>query len=861
MSILKQNVSMKNVAIIVLLAMMLNILAGFAFMGVNAENVETPSTVKYEENFDSYISDKDLTEEGWTVSGATAKIVERGTGDMCVEVQAVPNVDASNVPLSAYVTTANAKSQNGDQPITGSSVIVSFDFNIKSVSEHKAEQLVFKDAANANTVAVLQIDGANNTDKKFNLSYATKSGSNYLTNPFASNLNFDSWYTVVMKLNSFTGKYDLFLLDDAKETLAGRANLPVRYDFAEGSAADIGFIYVNNYFNVDGKAANFKFDNFSICNNASYELPEVPKAKAIMPGYTGNDGSIYYKEAYTAKELKSGEYGITVAGNPTVTTGSITKIAGLTFPDWRVWFGANTATTVKFDVPEAGKYKIEWGAKHAMGTGAKAQVNGGAEKDLEKTAAEADKNAAGEYWNVIGTYDLTKGTNTMVLAVTGGNMRVDLFRITKVGESTPVIKLDENFNDEAVSATEVDGWNKGLGDTFIIAEKATGDNYLKVGNSTTSKTTVLSPKVSSLNADGTPVSGANIVASVKFNVEQVGATALMNFKTKSGNTPIDFAFKKISEDGFYALDYRYGPMVGDGWGTYADWNKKLELGTWYQLIISMDSSAGKYDFYLADEDGNYIDSIKGVVCRLSEDDLKTPNVDLDYLQVNNMQSGTIIGIDDVYIENNANYQFPEDEPVPEGSPVIEGTPQPDGSIWYMTSRENITRSVQDLANGVWENGYQTSNSNFVGIERSCIQKKDNMTPPPADPITTDDYMEISIDVETAGWYEVQAIGKYKSDYGKVEVNDGGRVDIEKAAEAADSQNQRWTDILGTFELNQGTNKIKLYHSGTEMGNLRLDVIGIKATTAPSPEISPSPSPETSPEASPDVSPAVIKITS
>lgn len=166
MSVLKQNVSMKNVAIIVLLAMMLNILAGFAFMGVNAENVETPSTVKYEENFDSYISDKDLTEEGWSVTRATAKIVERGTGDNCVEVEALPEPNASGEPQSALVSTANAKSQNGDQPITGSSVIVSFDFNIKSVSEHKAEQFVFKSADETNTTAVLQIDGANNTDKK-----------------------------------------------------------------------------------------------------------------------------------------------------------------------------------------------------------------------------------------------------------------------------------------------------------------------------------------------------------------------------------------------------------------------------------------------------------------------------------------------------------------------------------------------------------------------------------------------------------------------------------------------------------------------------------------------------------------------
>ena len=110
MSVLNQNVQMKTVAIIVLLAMMLNILAGFAFMGVNAENVETPSTVKYEENFDSYISDKDLTEEGWSVSRATAKIAERETGNNCIEVEAVPEVDASGAPLSAYVSTANAKS-------------------------------------------------------------------------------------------------------------------------------------------------------------------------------------------------------------------------------------------------------------------------------------------------------------------------------------------------------------------------------------------------------------------------------------------------------------------------------------------------------------------------------------------------------------------------------------------------------------------------------------------------------------------------------------------------------------------------------------------------------------------------------
>ena len=321
----------------------------------------------------------------------------------------------------------------------------------------------------------------------------------------------------------------------------------------------------------------------------------------------------------------------------------------MSFPDWRVWFGANTATTVKFDVPEAGKYKIEWGAKHAMGTGAKAQVNGGAEQDFEKTAAEADKNAAGEYWNVIGTYDLTKGTNTMVLAVTGGNMRVDLFRITKVGESTPVIKLDENFNSYTTGPANIDGWSGTTLTTYEIAEKTAGDNYIKAGNTSTTNLALVSQKVSALNDDGTSVSGANVVASVKFMVEKVGNTALLNFKNKGATkTPIDFSVGKNGTDtNTFLLDYRYGPMASGGWGTYAKWNKVLNTNTWYQLIISMDSSAGKYDFYLADENGEYIDSKEDVVARLSEADL-AKTIDLDLFQVSNLQSGTIIGIDDVY---------------------------------------------------------------------------------------------------------------------------------------------------------------------------------------------------------------------
>ena len=191
--------------------------------------------------------------------------------------------------------------------------------------------------------------------------------------------------------------------------------------------------------------------------------------------------------------------------------------------------------------------------------------------------------------------------------------------------------------------------------------------------------------------------------------------------------------------------------------------------------------------------------------------------------------------------------------------TITGELQTDGSIWYKTTAETLLTNAKPAVN--YANGFAGATSNTVGGYRGYINCTGSTS------ITSDTYLRAIIHVEAAGNYEIKFGGQFKVTYGKIQINDGEKVDMQEVDTDTADKTTRW-DTAGTFALKRGENTITLYHTGTK-AKLCLDTISIKAVSesaaspAASPETSPSPeeSPivSASPEASPDVSPAAEQI--
>ena len=152
--------------------------------------------------------------------------------------------------------------------------------------------------------------------------------------------------------------------------------------------------------------------------------------------------------------------------------------------------------------------------------------------------------------------------------------------------------------------------------------------------------------------------------------------------------------------------------------------------------------------------------------------------------------------------------------------VIDGETQSDGSIWYKTQDTNIRRNTGTLASD-WANGYQKSTDGAVGIMRSCVLKQNDTE----NKITTDSYMEISINVPAADTYCLQFIGKYQPNYGKIQIDGGELMDMKEVSTLAHGTQR--ADTAGYFDFTAGTHVIRLYHDGLENHSIRLDVVSLK----------------------------------
>ena len=149
--------------------------------------------------------------------------------------------------------------------------------------------------------------------------------------------------------------------------------------------------------------------------------------------------------------------------------------------------------------------------------------------------------------------------------------------------------------------------------------------------------------------------------------------------------------------------------------------------------------------------------------------------------------------------------------------VIDGETQSDGSIWYKTDAASIRRNVDDaLTNGYTSNAY-----NVVGSNRSYIVKQNDTE----NKITTDSYMEISINVPAADTYCLQFIGKYQPNYGKIQIDGGELMDMQEVSTLAHGTQR--ADTAGYFDFTAGTHVIRLYHDGLENHSIRLDVVSLK----------------------------------
>ena len=99
----------------------------------------------------------------------------------------------------------------------------------------------------------------------------------------------------------------------------------------------------------------------------------------------------------------------------------------------------NPTITAYINVNTAGTYEIKMGYKHQQTPNVSVSINGGAATAVPTPSATADGKA--EFWDVVGTFELKAGTNTIALTKSDnheslGNLRMDSFLLIPKSQET-----------------------------------------------------------------------------------------------------------------------------------------------------------------------------------------------------------------------------------------------------------------------------------------------------------------------------------------------------------------------------------------------------------------------------------------
>lgn len=247
-----------------------------------------------------------------------------------------------------------------------------------------------------------------------------------------------------------------------------------------------------------------------------------------------------------------------------------------------------------------------------------------------------------------------------------------------LGDTAP--KLEENFDlmqtTEIATARDQSKWQAIANAAAGAIETREGtDKYLKIDIHSfwNGSNCAFSPSMSTYA--GQTITGANTVVTFDFMMEY-GETVggLIRLRTKAAKDLLVLAAQAVDGEK-YQIQYK----TGTG-STVKDVNFKdtLTMGTWYRLVMDLDTTTGKYDLYLADSAGNLMEKAENLSVRFASS--AAAPVEFEYIVLQQFTKGSVCGIDNVYAANDPDYVFPtKGEGTPTPSPTASATVNPSPS--------------------------------------------------------------------------------------------------------------------------------------------------------------------------------------
>ena len=244
-------------------------------------------------------------------------------------------------------------------------------------------------------------------------------------------LNKDEWYQLLMGLNSLTGTYDFYFLDESGEIVlrtdgrpAAEENVAVRYDTAQtGGIADVAYFQVNNF--LPGTV--MWFDDFKIANDPDYHFPDLSQ----LPSPEPSD-----KPSAEPSSLPSAE----------------------PFAGWREDFTGQTATGTGFTSPGDVEIAI---AERAPGNSA---LRASLEKGRIKTNMDSPSLRAKNNGNKVFGENIVISTDFMIEKQTVSSQSKDSQFIIRSADN----KVIAHFSLQSLSATEIGvGYRYGADSTAV----------------------------------------------------------------------------------------------------------------------------------------------------------------------------------------------------------------------------------------------------------------------------------------------------------------------------------------------------------------------------------------------------------
>ena len=438
--------------------------------------------------------DEDFSDQS-SVSGTglILKLIDAEIEENPVGNKAVKAVSSG---ANAEIKSPDMTALNAGTPVSGENMIITWKFNM---AESTSGQFAIR--GGGGVISVLNTAWVDDTTFKISR-YVYWDGTKNAERTLNIPMNTNTWYQVLLKLNSNTGLYDLYFADENGIVLtdlesgspAAFQYVPVRYQFNSGSAANV----VSWEMGLSASGKTVWFDDLYIGDNANYPLPTIstvsPSASPVSPlsvlqPLRGYNGRLYYKgavvhsdildrdvmRAFTADEMLNRNNGVffditrggkklSVANNSTfvgVISGNkneSTHYDGVYLAPTRIYAPENTSGTLNivFHVPVSGVYDLQYGNFYPVSAAVTASLDGAAAQPVTFSQAAGPA----ERWDTVLTNaSLSEGIHTLALAFDSGTaefMRFDTLRLVQPGASpVPPSEEDLTLRDLEIEGAEL----------------------------------------------------------------------------------------------------------------------------------------------------------------------------------------------------------------------------------------------------------------------------------------------------------------------------------------------------------------------------------------------------------------------